>query len=96
MSNLHIFKYLIPVLDQFSISIPIHAKIISIINHPQHITMYVEVNPEYHRTDRYFTLIPTGGKVPNGIFISTITINDLVYHLYDLGYSPESVRPPNV
>ena len=94
--NTHIFKYIIPILNHFSISIPIDAKILTLQLLELSPVIWIEVNPVYKRTLRYFQFIPTGGKIPqNSIYIGTIQTEELVYHLYDLGYSPESIFPPN-
>lgn len=65
---------------------PMLAKILTVQNKNDQIVFWAEVVPGSLIVDRGFQVVDTGRQFEtDGIYIGTVQIQDMVYHVYDLG-----------
>ena len=83
-----IYKYPLEVADEQLVTLPLHAKILSVKNQREKLVMYAEVDSETIVTYRVrIYIIGTGNPrhVPKGaIFLNTVIMagGNLVWHVY--------------
>lgn len=67
VEGLTIFKYQMPVLEQFSMTLPEGAKIIRMADEGGMFWLWAVVNTEAKPEERHFRAFKTGGQIPEGL-----------------------------
>jgi hypothetical protein len=87
-----IFKYQLEITDRQIIKMPQGAKILSVQNQHNTLTLWAEVNPTSQMVDRYFQVFGTGHPIEDelGDYLATVlTDNDrIVWHVFVVPENP--------
>lgn len=88
---LTVYKYPLKLQDHWSLEMPIGAKILSVDNQREQITLWalVDASPEAPTEVRSFLIRGTGHNIDEGLnleFIGTVLVHDggLVWHVFEL------------
>jgi hypothetical protein len=84
-----IFKYVLPVKDTFTISLPKNARILSVQTQHNSPVLWAQINTKNQKEARKFRLIGTGhpiGNVTNLKYIGTFQLDDgsFIGHLFEI------------
>jgi hypothetical protein len=84
--NTVIYKYRFVSTDQFSIAMPMGAKILTVQMQQGTPCLWAEVNLNAPYENRYFRIFGTGQPNPFGKYIGTYQVDEFVWHLYEIEY----------
>lgn len=82
-----IFKYAVPLLDDFSLDMPKDAKVLSLQKQRGSTQLWALVNDDSPVEKRQFRIFGTGQPIdPDEVlnFIDTFQVHDLVFHLFEV------------
>jgi hypothetical protein len=83
---LRVFKYQLPIEDYASVDLPIGAEILSVgyqFAQSNYLQVWARVDPKEMRiAKRRFRIAGTGHPEAVGVFIGTVMVRDLVFHVF--------------
>lgn len=83
-----IYKYEIPVVDEFDLNLPLGSKILSVVEQNDNIVLYAMVIPELITKPVKIRVIGTGNPMPSGMsdyeFLGTVKLYEgkLMFHIF--------------
>ena len=80
-----IFKYPVPIKPEFTLEMPMYAKVIAYQVQGGMPVIWAEVEETNDKVERKFITLGTGHEAPEftGAHIGTIQLDGLVWHLYE-------------
>jgi len=87
---LTVYKYQVPIVDNFELELPVGAKILSFMEQRGAPCVWVLIDPDMHHEVRRFRLAGTGHPItidPDELrFVGSVLLRggDLVFHLFEI------------
>ena len=84
-----IYKYAIPIEDNFDLELPVGSKILHIASQRDEGFLWALVDPNVHSVKRHFRLAGTGHSINEHLYMNYIGTfqmmnGDLIWHLFEL------------
>jgi hypothetical protein len=89
MKTIYKYEISLTVLDlagRATVLLPCGSRILSVQDQGGALCLWAEVDPDKCSMPRYFTVVETGGEVPNGnpTYLATVQMGSYVWHVYEV------------